>query len=112
MDTEAVPFDEFRECLRHLERINRASLAYRPTLAWLGRLVRRHPGRPLSILDVGFGHGDMLRRISGWAAERGVPVRLAGVDLVPWSARPDPVPPPPDAALSYHLRLTLHRPAP
>src|SRR3546814_14843207 len=75
MDTEAVPFDEFRECLRHLERINRASLAYRPTLAWLGRLVRRHPGRPLSILDVGFGHGDMLRRISGWAADRGVPVR-------------------------------------
>src|SRR3546814_16541397 len=109
MDTEAVPFDEFRECLRHLERINRASLAYRPTLAWLGRLVRRHPGRPLSILAVGFGHGDLLRRISGWAADRGVPVRLAGFALVPWPARPAPLATPPDAEVHHPPRQSSER---
>src|SRR3546814_15017940 len=45
----------------------------------------------------------MLRRISGWAADRGVPVRLAGVDLVPWSARAATLATPPDAEISYHL---------
>ncbi|HEX2141983.1 MAG TPA: methyltransferase domain-containing protein [Candidatus Limnocylindria bacterium] len=88
MDTETVSFEEFQECLRHLELINRCTLAYRPTLAWLDRLARRRgTGRPLSILDVGFGHGDMLRRIAAWADRSGLPVHLAGVDLNPWSAR-------------------------
>src|SRR3546814_14335076 len=72
MDTEAVPFDAFRECLRHLELTNRASLAYRPTLAWRGRSARRHPGRPPSILAGGFRHGEMLRRIPGLGAATGV----------------------------------------
>ncbi len=87
MDTEPVGFEEFRGCLRQLEVANRWSLAYRPTLAWLDRLVARHPdpARPLSILDVGCGHGDMLRRIARRAALRGVAVDLTGVDLNPWA---------------------------
>ncbi len=87
MDTETVPFDEFAECLRHIAAINRVSLAYRPTLDWLDRLVAARAGAgPLTILDVGSGQGDMLRRIAAWARRREVPVRLVGVDLNPWSA--------------------------
>jgi SAM-dependent methyltransferase len=92
MDGEQVPFEEFERCLRELERINRWTFAYRPTLAWLDRVVRarppgRPPGRPLRVLDVGSGHGDMLRRVAAWARRRGVPVSLTGVDLNPWSER-------------------------
>ena len=32
MDTEAVPFEEFRDCLVDLARVNELTLAYRPTL--------------------------------------------------------------------------------
>lgn len=88
MDGEPVPYEEFRECLRHLAGINRASGAYRPTLRWLGRVAAHHPeARPLRVLDVGSGYGDMLRRIAGWARRTGRPVELTGVDLNPWSAR-------------------------
>ncbi len=89
MDTEVVPFEEFRQCLRHLETVNRWTFAYRPTMAWLDRMAGRVAGRqqPLSILDVGFGHGDMLRRIAVWAESRNLRVTLRGVDLNPWSAR-------------------------
>ncbi|MGQ9368203.1 methyltransferase domain-containing protein [Azospirillum sp. ST 5-10] len=88
MDTEPVAYAEFRTCLRHLEAINRATGAYRPTLRWLDRVVARHGrGTPLRVLDAGSGHGDMLRRIHRWAARRGVAVELTGVDLNPWSAR-------------------------
>ncbi|GAA0598027.1 methyltransferase domain-containing protein [Caenispirillum bisanense] len=90
MDTEQVPFAEFEECLRHLAAINRWTGAYRPTLRWLDRLVRERgataAAAPLTVLDVGFGYGDMLRRIAAWARRRGVAVRLIGVDLNPWSA--------------------------
>ncbi|MBP2312566.1 methyltransferase domain-containing protein [Azospirillum soli] len=103
MDTEPVAFEEFQDCLRDLTRINRWSLAYRPTLGWLDRVVRAQPGRPLRILDVGFGHGDMLRRIAGWARTREVAVQLTGVDLNPWSARTARLATPPDLAIDYRV---------
>lgn len=90
MDTEACGFETFRDCLVDLAGVNRLSLAYRPTLSFLEDLRRsgRWPrGRPLAIVDVGSGYGDMLRQIDRWAERRGVAVELTGVDLNPWSAR-------------------------
>lgn len=90
MDTEAVGFEEFRACLADLARVNRLTLAYRPTLAFFDRIVaeRRAPRtEPLEVLDVGSGYGDMLRHIDAWAKRRGVEVSLTGVDLNPWSRR-------------------------
>ena len=57
--------------LRDLGRINRWSLAYRPTLRWLDRLVARTGPRSLSVLDVGAGGGDMLRAIAAGRASAG-----------------------------------------
>lgn len=87
MDSEVVDFPEFRACLVDLARVNRWTLAYRPTLAFLDRLADRGlpAGRPLEIVDVGSGYGDMLRRIDEWAERRGVAVSLTGVDLNQWS---------------------------
>ncbi len=71
-------------CLRDLERINRWTGAYRITLRWLEGLLDQHPlARPLVVVDVGCGYGDMLRRIAAFAEHRHVPVELIGVDLNP-----------------------------
>lgn len=104
MDTEQVSYAEFQDCLRQLERINRASRGYRPTLAWLDRLVLlRGTGTPLTILDAGYGHGDTLRRIALWARRRGVAVNLVGVDLNPWSARSAGEATPAGMPVTYHV---------
>ena len=90
MDTEPCGFEIFRDCLKDLSAVNRLTLAYGPTLGFLERLRRdgRLPqGRPLRVLDVGSGYGDMLRRIDVWAVRNRLPVDLVGVDLNPWSAR-------------------------
>lgn len=86
MDTQAVSFEEFDQCLRHLRIINAFTLAYRPTIQWLSRKVSRGKD-PVSVLDIGCGGGDMLRRIAGWAKRRGLCVELVGVDMHPWSTR-------------------------
>ncbi len=87
MDTEPVPFDEFRACLVDLARVNRLTLAYGPTLAFFDRLADHGlpQGRPLEVVDVGSGYGDMLRAVDAWAVRRGVQVSMTGVDLNPWS---------------------------
>src|SRR5580693_8203311 len=89
MDTEPVGFEEFRACLVDLSRVNRLTWAHRPTLAFFDRLAEHGlpKGRPLEVLDVGSGYGDMLRKIDGWAERRGVALALVGVDLNPWSRR-------------------------
>jgi 2-polyprenyl-3-methyl-5-hydroxy-6-metoxy-1,4-benzoquinol methylase len=83
MDDEAQGFEAFSAALRDLERINRMSLAYRPTLRWLDALARRTGARRMSVLDVGAGGGDMLARVADWGVRRGVAVELAALDRSP-----------------------------
>lgn len=89
MDTEVTGFEEFRDCLIDLERVNFWTMTYRPMMAYLDRLVAAGlvpKDRPLVILDAGSGYGGMLRKIDAWAAKRGIAVDLTGIDLNPWSA--------------------------
>ncbi|MBB5059430.1 SAM-dependent methyltransferase [Granulicella aggregans] len=81
-----VSYEDFRDCLRSLETVNRWLLGYRPTLAWLDQVVPTSSD-PVHIVDVGCGGGDMLRQIAGWARRRGIAVQLTGIDLNPFAAR-------------------------
>jgi 2-polyprenyl-3-methyl-5-hydroxy-6-metoxy-1,4-benzoquinol methylase len=78
---------EYARCLADLAQVNTITLARRPTLAFLdGAMRQRDPGEAISVFDVAFGHGDMLRTIARWAQRRGRPVRLGGIDLNPGAA--------------------------
>ena len=79
-------YEDFRDCLRSLEKVNRWLLGYRPTLAWLEQLpLGMH--KPVHIVDVGSGGGDFLRQIAAWARRRRIAVKLTGIDLNPYAAR-------------------------
>lgn len=87
---EPCTYEDFRACLLSLRRSNRLTFNYRPTMQWLDqfRAVASLPrDRPLHILDVGSGGGDMLRRIETWAAQNRFRVSLTGVDLNPHATR-------------------------
>jgi SAM-dependent methyltransferase len=86
MDGEGISFEEFHNCLQELETINHLTLAYRPTLRWLGKWI--NTGEPLVILDIGCGGGDMLRQIAkGVARNTKNEIVLIGVDLNPWAKK-------------------------
>jgi 2-polyprenyl-3-methyl-5-hydroxy-6-metoxy-1,4-benzoquinol methylase len=83
MDAADLPAEAFARVLADLAQVNRVTLAARPTLGFLGTIAPQ--GGRLRLLDVGFGHGDMLRRIASWAAGRGIACDLCGIDLDPRS---------------------------
>ncbi|MHA0319338.1 methyltransferase domain-containing protein [Sphingomonas melonis] len=83
MDADDLPADIYAAVVADLARVNVVTMAARPTLRFLARAARG--ADRLRILDVGFGDGDMLRRIARWAAKRRLPVELVGVDLNPRS---------------------------
>lgn len=84
MDAPDLSPATYDAVLADLARVNRWTLAARPTTGFLDRLAKR--GDRLRILDVGFGQGDMLRRIAGWGARKDVALDLVGIDLNPRSA--------------------------
>ena len=83
MDADDLDAVTYTDVVGDLAQVNAVTLAARPTLAFLAQAAR---GRTrLKVLDVGFGDGDMLRRIARWAGRRGLAVELVGVDLNPRS---------------------------
>ena len=87
MDTDCADAADYAACLHDLAQVNTVTFARRPTLAWLDRAMRKHsPRGSVSVFDVAYGEGDMLRAVAAWARRRGRPVVLRGVDLNPGAA--------------------------
>ena len=99
MDAPDLSPATYDAVLVDLARVNRWTMAARPTIGFLDRVAVR--GEALRILDVGFGQGDMLRRIAGWAANRGIAVDLVGIDLNPRSAPAASAATPPGLHIDY-----------
>lgn len=85
MDAPDIDPAVYDAVLADLSRVNRWTFTARPTLRYLDQAAGKL--KSFSLLDVGFGHGDMLRAIARWARKRGIAARLAGVDLNPLSER-------------------------
>ena len=81
MDDPHLPVEIYDAVLADLARVNRITMAHRPTLRFLEHALGH--SQSFTLLDVGYGHGDMLRAIADWAARRGIAARLTGIDLNP-----------------------------
>jgi SAM-dependent methyltransferase len=102
MDTEPVEIDEYRRCLRDLAIVNTVTLTRRPVLRWLARAMSGvKPGERLSLIDIGYGYGDILRAIRVMGRRRGFALDLVGLDLNPLSEPIARAATPTDMAIDY-----------
>ena len=86
MDDPAADPAAVQQALRELKVINTWLGGWNVTLSGLDRLLAHVPaptGRPLRILEVACGGGDMLVHIARWAQRRNQPVELIGLDRNP-----------------------------
>lgn len=84
MDAADLDPAVYAQVLTDLAAVNRWTFTARPTVAFVRRAVGDRSS--FSLLDVGFGDGDLLRAIARWAEKAGKQARLTGVDLNPKSA--------------------------
>ena len=83
MDADDLDAATYADVVSDLARVNVVTMASRPSLAFLERATAGM--KRFKLLDVGFGDGDMLRRVARWAVNRGIEAELVGVDLNPRS---------------------------
>jgi SAM-dependent methyltransferase len=90
MDSDDTDFETFCACLVDLSKVNYLTRAYQPTLRFFEELAgtgRLPTNRAITIVDIGSGFGDMLRKIDRWGVRYGFKLDLIGLDQNPWSAR-------------------------
>ncbi len=83
MDADDLDAATYADVVGDLATVNTVTMARRPTLDFLARATAGR--KSFRLLDVGFGDGDMLRRIANWAKAKGIEAELVGVDLNPRS---------------------------
>ncbi len=83
MDADDLDAATYADVVGDLATVNTVTMARRPTLNFLARATKGR--KSFRLLDVGFGDGDMLRRIARWAKAKGIEAELVGVDLNPRS---------------------------
>lgn len=80
MDDLNLSGEELRRNLQELEVINNWLGGHKVVLDALDKVIKLHPGKTLTIADIGCGGGDTLKSIAGWANAKGVNVQLTGID--------------------------------
>ena len=80
MDEPDVVPEEVNKALHELEVVNKWLGGYDVVLGALNKLPLENP---ITIMDIGCGGGDMLRKIARWAEKKGKKVNLIGVDRNP-----------------------------
>ena len=83
MDDPSLDPAVYAAVIGDLARLNTLLMTSRPTIGFIRRALKGR--KRFRLLDVGFGHGDMLRSIARWAGRRGIEAQLVGVDLNPRS---------------------------
>jgi 2-polyprenyl-3-methyl-5-hydroxy-6-metoxy-1,4-benzoquinol methylase len=84
MDDFSIGGDLLRDTLDKLENINRWLGGNKVTVNGLKKLLKNHPKEEeITIIDIGCGHGDILRDVAKFGRKKGYKMNLLGVDANP-----------------------------
>lgn len=81
LDAEDIPSLDLYQNLRELDRINALLGGYNITFSALKKVI--HPEKAYTLIDIGCGGGDTLKRIQQWQLRKKLKLELIGIDLKP-----------------------------
>lgn len=84
MDDFTLEGEMFRDTLDKLETINRLLGGNIVTINGIKKVLKNHPKeKSITIIDLGCGHGDILRDVAKFGRKNGYTFKLIGIDANP-----------------------------
>jgi 2-polyprenyl-3-methyl-5-hydroxy-6-metoxy-1,4-benzoquinol methylase len=81
MDDLEMEGEELASTLRQIAMVNKYLGGTEVVLAGVKKLLKgKSVDRPIKIIDLGCGGGEILRKIADWGAKKGIELELMGVD--------------------------------
>jgi 2-polyprenyl-3-methyl-5-hydroxy-6-metoxy-1,4-benzoquinol methylase len=81
MDDFSINGKILHDTLDTLANINKWLGGNKVTLNGLKKVIKNHPKKePLTIIDLGCGGGDILRKVANFAKKQGYTIKLIGID--------------------------------
>jgi SAM-dependent methyltransferase len=82
LDLDEAPYEEVKESLGDVRRVNRYLSGYRVLLHHADKFLRAHKeSRPVTILDVATGSADQPVALAQMARKLDIPVRIQAIDI-------------------------------
>lgn len=81
LDAEDIPTADLYQNLKELDRINALLGGYDITFSALKKVIQ--PEKAYTLIDIGCGGGDTLKRIQQWQLRKKLRLDLMGIDLKP-----------------------------
>lgn len=82
LDLDEAPFEEVKDSLQDVQRVNRYLSGYRVLLHYIGQFFDRHTSsQPIHILDAATGSADQPMEVVRYARQRGIPVQVTAIDI-------------------------------
>jgi ubiquinone/menaquinone biosynthesis C-methylase UbiE len=82
LDLDEAPFEEVKDSLQDVRRVNRYLSGYRVLLHYIGQFFDQHTSsQPIRILDAATGSADQPMEVVLYARRRGIPIQVTGIDI-------------------------------
>ncbi len=82
LDLDEAPFEEVKDSLQDVQRVNRYLSGYRVLLHYMGQFFDRHTSsQPIHILDAATGSADQPMEVVCYARRRGIPIQVTAIDI-------------------------------
>lgn len=86
LDGDKIPFAHIAQNMQELDTINRLLGGHGVTLKGFKNILQKCPaisGAVIEVTEIGCGGGDNLRVLQQWAAQKGISIKLTGIDINP-----------------------------
>jgi len=81
MDDDQLSINDLKDTYTDLDRVNSMLGGNQGVFEAIEKLVIENPKEDYSIMDIGCGNGEMLRKVCTIFRKRGLKVQLTGIDL-------------------------------
>lgn len=81
LDGDHIPFPDIQQNMKELNTVNTLLGGHAITIKGVKSICEKHPGKKITICEIGSGGGDNLQAIEKWCRKKSINAHFIGIDI-------------------------------